>query len=564
MVDLPHRFVPTTSKFVSPVRIVTQCGHGCRIVSVAFSPCSRFFASADEDGWVRIWSIETLDILGIYLLDFECGKLIWDATDAVVCQGQNAERRIEFMELEESAAKCGIDSDASGNVIRLLGAPEFEHEGDILKILYGGDVFEHQIPGLFQVEMDPCERYIVALSPQAASVFSVFDGSLIMEQKASDNHRWCAAHIYWRGDFFTILEDDGAIWQGYPANQKIECVLKGNAPVTAWDLSGKSLIIYGDCRGNLTIFDLEQRTLCLRTPRRPRDFCAVYPSPEKVGFVALRTESATAFFSHSQEILSAAPLPGSVRASCAGTLFSEVIAACSDGSIYRLKLDENAISKICTFDRPVDVMASSSNCLLVHYEDGGLAINSGKTLELLDWHVDGCKALAVSENGKSFACLLSDHIEIFDRTGKTDIRRIEIQDAVQIAFGKDKTANQLLAFMKDLRVISIDLRTGECSELNRLDLEHGRIISVAPAAKSYVFVLAASEHGQLVVLKVGLNSAKSSQVLRIFAVGTQIWGAASNEQSVCLRNDASCLRIISGLKAFSIDDWSRSEPLALF
>ena len=67
MVDLPHRFVPTTSKFVSPVRIVSQFGHGAAVTRVSFSPCLRYFASLDASGWLRIWVLETLDILVINL-----------------------------------------------------------------------------------------------------------------------------------------------------------------------------------------------------------------------------------------------------------------------------------------------------------------------------------------------------------------------------------------------------------------------------------------------------------------------------------------------------------------
>ena len=57
MVDLPRRFVPTSSRFVSPVRIVVQSGHEAGITAVAFSPCTRFFASADSSGCVKIWGL---------------------------------------------------------------------------------------------------------------------------------------------------------------------------------------------------------------------------------------------------------------------------------------------------------------------------------------------------------------------------------------------------------------------------------------------------------------------------------------------------------------------------
>lgn len=563
MVDLPHRFVPTSSQFISPVRIVMQNGHDDAIVAVAFSPCERFCASADAHREVKIWALETLDVLGTYLLEFDCTALEWDASDALVCTGTNEKRLITFLENGENAKSEALD-DFSGRIIRLLGAPEAEAEGDVLRIHYQDNVFEHVVPGLIHYQMDPCERYVIAHAPNRITVFSAFDDSEIMRLDAVAGHVWCGMHLSSRGDACTVLADDGAIWWIDPIKKSSQCLMAGKTHVCASDFGGDRWVLYGDNRGNLTIYDMQEKTLVLRTPRRAREFCAMYPASEKSGFVALRSESATAFFSHSQEILSAAPLPGAWRASCAGSLFSEVIVACSDHVIYRLKLDENTITRCTRVDKEVDALACTWSNLLIHHTDGNMSFHDGNKMLAMDWLVpEKPLAMAISENGKNLAVLTSNGIEIRDRAGKLN-QNIQISGVGQMIFGKEKSANQLLLFMHDLRIMTMDIRTCEITELNRLSIEHARLVSVASCAKSYCSVLLDTEHGQRMVLKVGLNSGKSSIALRVFATGTQIWGAATDEQSVYARTDATALRIISGLKAFSLEDWTRSEPLGKY
>ncbi len=564
MLVLPHRFVPTTSKFVSPVRIVAQYGHGNTVTAVAFSPCQRLIASTDADGWLYIWSFETLEVLGIYDLSFQCSRITWN-NQAVICSGNGQERTIEFNDDDFLVDNQTPLPDVSNNVIRLLDAPEASREGDTLIITSGSQSFEHTIPQLISFTLDPCERYVITISPDAVQVFSAFENKCLMTLDAPNSHKWCGMHLNWRGDFATILLDNGQIWNCDPVRLKSECVHNDNSSVTAFDFSHDNHLVYGNPNGVLTIFDIPSRAVLFRTPRKPIAFNAVFPTPEKVGFMALRPESATAFFSHSKEILSASPLPAKLLCACPGTLFSELLCACTDNAVYRLKLDDNTITKVCSTSKQTVMMTASGASLLLLYADGSADFFDGKSLSPIHWNAPQIPcAIALSDNAKTFAAAWNDHVEIIDRTAKSDPRHITVNAPEQIAFGREKSANSLLVFTRDAAVHVFDIRSGECTISQPLCLPTGRILSVAPAAKSYIHILAATEHGQFAILKIGLNTAKSSLVLRIFSTGTQIWGAALTEDAVSIRNDAPPLRIISGLKAFSIDDWSRSEPLSIY
>lgn len=561
MVDLPHRFVPTTSKFVSPVRIVSQYGHGAALTRVSFSPCLRYFASLDAEGWLRVWVLETLDILGIYLLEDAHAELSWDGTQAVVCRMASGERRIEFA--DEDAVKASVPEDVSARVIPMLGLPEYTSEGDIVRISYRGEVFEHEVPGLRSLKQDPCERYVIAESARSIRIFSLFDDVVHAAMDAPEGHRWLGTAVSYRGDVVYAFRDDASLYACDVLKGACNCLLSLNMRVTAHDFGGQKYVLFGNGAGNIGIYDIESRALVLQTPRAPRGFSYVFPTAEKVGFMALRPESATAFFSQSQEILSSSPLPAPCVAACAGVRFSEMVVACDDNAVYRIKLDDGDLSKLFVSDKPVLRLAVSGDCVLMADISGDMYFYD-RSLTKLGLHAASVQRLALSEDAGMFAVLSGSGIEIYARTGAADPVRVALEGAAEIIFGKDKTADTLFAFMRDMTVRAVDCKTGEVRDLGALCLTCGRILSVAPAAKSFIFVLVQAEHGQLVALKVGMNSGKSSEQLRIFSYGTQIYGASNGEQSVCLRSDASCLRIISGLKAFSIDDWVRSEPLAIF
>ncbi len=563
MVDLPQRFVPTTSRFVSPVRIVIQSGHAYAITAVAFSPCLNFFASVDCNGWARIWAVETLDILGIYKLNFVCKSIEWASLGEITFIGDDARRSVSFTENKDNHAQQ--DEPLAGYVIRLLTSPEVSRDGDTIRILYNEETFEHELPGLIAYELDPCERFVVALTTDKVIVLNTYADEIIQDLAAPQNHHWIASKCSSRGDFVTAVLDDGTVWLLNPIKHSEACIHKGNAHITSCSYGQSKLILMGDDRGSVAIFDVETRSILLRTPRQQRNFEAVYPSPDKVGLVALRTESTTAYLCQSQEILSSAPLPAAHVASCPGMMTSEVIVACADNAIYRIKLDDNTILKLCVLNKSVRSIACHGELIFIHFKDGTSGTCIGKNYSDCAWKSEEAESsLAISEDGKQIAALFENRLEWFSLDDPKNSKNAELHGAAQIAFGKEKTADSIFVFMQDFRVLTINTSTCEQKELNRLAIEHGQILSTAPAAKSFVFVLIAGEHGHLCVLKVGLNTAKSSLVLRVFSVGTQIWGATMNDESVSLRNDANCLRIVQDLKSYSVDDWTRSEPLALF
>ena len=564
MVELPQRFVPTTSRFVSPVRIVVQSGHAHAIQAVAFSPCLNYFVSVDCKGWARIWAIETLDVLGIYKLDFECTSIQWDSFGEIVFHGNNTQRAIELAE-ENSTAPSNTNAPLSGNVIRLLTSPEVTRDGDTIRILYNEETCEHDLPGLIDYEIDPCERYVVAMCAQKVAVLNTYADEVMMEIAAPQGKMWAAFKCSLRGDGFTAVLNDGTVWIANPIKQTQACIHKGSICLTSCCYGEDKYILMGDDRGSVAVYDVETRAILLRTPRQPRHFEAVFPSPDKVGLVALRPESATAFLCQSQEILSSAPLPAALVASCPGTQTSEVVVACDDNAIYRLKLDDNTIQKIGIHPKSVHKIACHGDLIFIIFKDGTSGLYQAKNYSDFGWQTDILpNAIAISDDETKIAMSFGNHVEWVALGNPGDRKKAELTGITQITFGKEKSADTLLAFMDDFRVIAIDCKTSKQNEIGRLAIDHGCILSVAPAAKSFVFVLAAGEHGHLCVLKVGLNTAKSSLALRVFSVGTQIWGATMNDESVSLRNDADCLRIVQGLKSFSVDDWTRSEPLALF
>ncbi|MBR4984407.1 MAG: hypothetical protein IKY83_01530 [Proteobacteria bacterium] len=564
MVDLPHRFVPTTSKFVSPVRIVSQYGHGAAVTALSFSPCLRFFASLDADGWLRIWMLETLDIVGIYLLDDAHAALEWEGTHALVCRMSSGERRIEFAEeAQDAPATDAPVDDVSSRIIPLIGLPEVTREGDIVRISYMGDIFEHEVPGMTDMFTEPCERYVAAFSEHSIHALSLYEDKEFASMNAPESHKWLGLAFSFRGDVMYALCDDASIYACEVLKGKTDRVLAMNTQVTAHAFGGSKYVVFGSRLGNIVIYDLEAGSLLLQTPRAPRGFSFVFPTPDKPGLMALRPESATAFFAQSQEILSSSPLPAPCVAACAGTGFSEMIVACADSAVYRIRLDNGALVKLFLAPQLVTQLAVSGENVIVSDSADDIYFYDGE-LRRLDLKCPGIRRLALSESADRFAVLTDDSVTFYARDRVEDKLSVDLQGAAAIAFGKEKTAGTLFAFMRDLTVRAIDSKTGEIRDLCALCLARGRILSVAPAAKSFVFVLAETEHGQLVTLKVGLNSGKSSELLRVFAYGTQIYGASNGEQSVCLRSDASSLRIVSGLKAFSIDDWVRSEPLAIF
>lgn len=562
MLDLPQRFVPTFSRFISPVRIVPQTGHGHPITAVKCSPCLNYFVSADDHKWVKIWDLNTLEVLGIFLNDFVCTQISWDGSHAITCKNGNASRTIAISDISDIPP---ASQPINNTFIPLLGSPELDVQKNAFDIEFRDEKHHHPMPKLVRAQLDPCERYVIAFSPKQCLLAYVDTDDVALEVSAPENSVWLDFHIIAPGNDIVLLADNGDVFHIDPLKGKCKQTAKGKRRITSYDFGDDRHLLLGTMNGNIDCYDIDAQRVVLSTPRKPFGFNACFPSPDKVGFLALRPESATAFLENSHEILTAAPLPAPLECACPGTAYTELVAACTDHHIYRLKLDENSIVKYAATTDSVDAVAATANAVVYHETAGKFTIATANKTTTLDVSAPMPPiALALCENNTTFAALFENTLEIhtLTRTAKSASRKIPTQNAAAIAFGKEKS-NVLYILMKDLRIQTLNLKNDELSELTRLPCEHAHILSVAPAAKSSLFVLVETENEHLVIYKISLTSGKSTEVLKLFTQGRQIWGASDSEQTALLRRDATCLRIIDTLKAYSIDDWTRSETLEI-
>jgi len=563
-VELPHRFVPTASKFVSPVRIVSQTGHRGSIAAMAFSPCQRYIAASDSDCTIKIWCIDNLDVIGSYRIGFVATELVWDGNRAVDCKAGDKSFRIEFETEAEDAAEIGGVYSRAG-YIPLLGAPEFEYNSEKVTVRRGEDVYEHALSDAFFVSMEPCERYVVAVSKESVEIYDTSSENVLCALKADAGDAW--KHVFFAelGNYIMAVSEN-TVWQFDPIREQPACIVTMPARVTAQCFSKKGLLALGNINGNLTLISGAKKAIVLRTPRFAKSFCAMFPSPDKAGFVAFRDESVTAFMGVSQEILSSAPLPAPLRAACAGNCYTEAIAACDDDFVYRLKLDTNDIVKLARVTDKIRLITCSGEQFAAVCENKVIFYN-GSSVKELGASPDDALAIALNEASNELAILYQNRVERWSLSKNQCAQSVEANAGCVVFFGKEKSAGNIFVITQQLDVLSASSSASSLEKINALDdpaLLNARPISAAPAAKSFEFVLCEINHGQYAVVRVGLNSGKSNIVQRVFVAGMQIWGAAANEQSVQLRNDATCLRIVQGLTTFSVDDWSRSEPLAIY
>ena len=567
MGELPHRFVPTTSKFVSPVRIVAQTGHRGGIVVLAFSPNHRFLAASDRDSVVKVWCLETLDVIGSFRIGFVAHKLEWESSLALVCSDDTHEYRIQFEQESDEETDAADASFSTMGYIPLLDAPSFAVEEGSVVVRRGENEYVHELPGEIQAVMDTCERYVMAWIPKLVEVYDTASDKTFVSLHAEEGDAW--RHVYQtRYGEYILAVSEKKVWQFNPVKDKAVCTATFSTQITADAFDSTGILALGDCNGNIAIYSGAEKSIIFKTPRFARSFISLFPSPEKAGLIAFRDESVTAFMGASQEILSSSPLPAVLTAACAGACYTEVLIACEDRIIYRLNLNNNSIVRICETKNIIDGFAAAGDNLVLHAKDGTLSFFDGAVERPLSLACDTpVRAIAINETATLAAVALDSKLHIWDLRKDVSVQEYEISDVSAISFGKDKTADSVLVFLADHRIMLGSASADALTLLNRFEdaaLEYSRILSVAPAAKSFVFVLCEIDHGQYAIVRVGLNSGKSSIVLRVFVAGTQIWGAAVNDNSVQLREDASCLRIVQGLTSYSVQDWSRSEPLAIF
>lgn len=565
MVDLPQRFVPTSSKLIRHASAVLQCGHDAPVVSVKFSPNLAYIASVDEGGKLLIWAFETLDVLGAYHLDFACDRLQWRRGAQLACLGAGGEAlRTIVLDVDEGELFAeGMGEIDASRVIRFIGSPEVEVLGDLCVVKYGDDEFEHEMAGLRRAVIEPCERYVVMVSASQLRIVATNEAADRLRLEAPAGASWCDFVVSKRGDSVVALLDDSTVYHIDPVKLTTKAVALRSGRVTACDLENDDFIALGNDMGNVVVYDVARRSICLQTARKPIDFVAAYPSPDKVGFIGLRTESATAFLGASNEILPSDPLPAALVASCAGAGASEFLAACSDGRIYQIQLDSGNIRAVGEASGEVVAMCAAGESRAYCDKDGNLSVFSNSSRQtIVAKSIPLPKKLAVSENAALVACLYDEEIVVYG-VKKSTQQHICVDRAVDIAFVREKTPQNIVVFKDDLAVEMASLKDSTTSPLCRIDIPHGAFISHAHAPKSAIFGLLESEEGHKVVVKISLKTGQVSEVLRILACGRQIWAAALSPETLLLRNDISMVKIVSGFKAYSFDDWTRSEPLEI-
>ena len=562
MVDLPQRFVPTSSKLIRHANAVLQCGHDAPVECVKFSPNLAYIASVDTKGKLLVWAFETLDVLGAYHLDFACDRMEWQRGGRLACFGDKASRVIEFDVDDASLFSDGMDAIDPSRVIRFIGTPEVEVLPGRCVVRYGDDVFEHEMEDVRRAVIEPCERYAVMMSRGELRLVAANEPAELLRLPAPEGAAWLDFVVARRGDWVVALLDDSTVCYVDPVKLTSKNVPLRSGRVTACDLENDAFIAWGNDAGNVVVYDVSRRKACFRTARKPLDFIAAYPSPDKFGFLGLRAESAAAFLGASNEILPSDPLPAGLVSSCAGETASEFLAACRDGRIYQIQLNSGSIRAIADTSGEVIAMCAAGDARAYCDVNGRLsAFSNGSRQTVVAESIPLPTKLAVSENAALVACLYENEIVVYGVRKGAQPQRFAVAHAVDIAFAREKTSQNLVIFKDDLSIETMSLKDASPTFLCRVDIPHGTYISYAYAPKSSIFGLFESEQGHKVVVKANLRTGKVSEVLRILTCGRQIWAAAPSPETLLLRSDISSVKIVSGFKAYSFDDWTRCEPL---
>lgn len=561
MAILPQRFVPTVNTSIHADHIVIQTGHSGSVTAAKFSPCLKYFASADADGWLKIWVVDTLDILINRFLGFACHKIDWIENHTLKCTGNE---KISLVELPYEndggeAYNLSPEPDAS-RIIRLLGSPEAVCDDNILRVSYQEQTFEYGIPALQEAVIEPCERYVVARSPQKLVVASAFEQNILISVDAPKNFTWLGFKIDKRGDNVFALCNDGSIWLINANARSASQIHRLHTEIRTFDFGDDTLLLVGDVLGCLAIFDLRSHTLMLKTPRECLNFISAIPSPEKLGFIALRPNSATAYLTPSHEILSAAPLPSAAVSACAGQRYSEILVACEDSAVYRMKLDENTITKLFITTDPAKSLACAGNAVAFITKNGQLGANIGSRTVFRGEAAPSAKTLAINEDASRIIILHDSKIEILTLSpdSRPKISKIDA-DSPSLAIFCAKDKNRAYILSQNMTLCALD--TDACTLLPISDPlpECAFPISLAPASANSFFALFKDTNGHDAICRFS-NKAAPCVLMRIMAQGRQIW-AAEEDNRLMIRDDATPLRVCENFKSTGVEDWLRSEPL---
>lgn len=562
MVDLPQRFVPTSSKSIQHANVVLQCGHNAPVVAVKFSPDLAYFASADARGIVLVWAFDTLDILGSYRIGFAPHRLEWRNDGFLRCTNQTQSFDIDLQVDAQTYLSSGATPLDASRVIRFINSPEIEFHSDNCTIHYGDDAFVYSIPNILQAEIEPCERYGIILAKKKLLIANTAQDEEWLSIDAPQDAEWRQFYISTRGNFVVAIRSDSRIFHLDPIQRTYESVSLSHKSITAYDACCDAYILLGCDNGNVSVYDIATQKIVLSTPRSPLDFVANYPSPARAGFIGLRSESATAFLGASQEILTSAPLPAPVVASCAGATSSEFIAACTDHFIYKIQLESNDIHKICHFSSTPKLLAANGDALAYLDEDDMLWLVSpnGKTSTVAN-SVKNAKSLTVSDNGASVAVLYAHALTLYTiKKSAVDSVNFDIEECSSIAIIREKTQTNIVLFLNDLSISMLNTKDGSIQNIGVIDGLNSDFISYAYAPKGQIFALYSDAQGHLVVVRIALKTSEIEEVLRVFTSGRQILGVAVSHDALLMRNDVTMLKIVKDFKAYTLDDWTRSDP----
>jgi len=564
LIDIPHRFVPSMIKFVDPVSISPQTGHASAIHAMAFCPLAEHLASLDVDRWLKVWKLESMELISSSRVA-SLGEVVWlDQLSLKVYNESGIIAQFNYaakQEAEEAPQDAGYN-------LYLIDSLSAEKTESGLRISIGEEQWEHELADLFDYCIDPIERFVALASPNLVEIIDCQSRASIVTFPAQDASPWKGIWLSSHGDLLLAFSQNGKVFAFDPMRPKptlLVEIIDGFASFTVYQ---DHLLALANKLGNILIYDLRKRAIAFKTARKLPGFKYMFPSPQKLGFIALREESVSAYLFSSQEIQPASPLPSPVACACAGELYVEIIAAFYDNKVYRLKLDSNDIEVLSSFPETPRIIAYAGDMLIAYAENMGFVFFDGEqNIKLKIEAKTQASALALHEKGRYFASYHDNQrLAIYRIAEHEIIADIAVERASALVFGRGKSANSLFILDQDLLVWKYDTESHEISVFQNLSecVPNGIAITMSIAERGFAHVLIQGEQEQYYVLKLGLNTAKCSEAMRVLCIGQQIVGALFEGNRLYLRKDATSLRIVRDMQTFIPSDWARSEPLAIF